>query len=246
MLIHFVCKKIFIVFRVDIEMKKDKSKQEAKKAEYSILYKYEQKFRAFVIPKIPKFIETYHLTYLTGFFAILLFFWAYTPVNKNLIPLTISIFVLLQWATDLLDGGLGRYRNTGLVKWGFYADHFLDFIFLVSIFFAYHFYLIRMADYNLLFLLLFVFSSVGLMISSHLYFGTTQKFFTSFKKIGTSEARAVLILFNIVLMFTGKNLFITILPYLSVVSIFALFFSFYKSQRDLWKMDMALKKREKN
>jgi hypothetical protein len=35
-----------------------------------------------------------------------------------------------QWFTDCLDGALGRYRDTGIPKWGYYMDHFLDFVFM--------------------------------------------------------------------------------------------------------------------
>jgi phosphatidylglycerophosphate synthase len=30
--------------------------------------------------------------------------------------------IVFQYITDLLDGEIGRKRNTGLIKWGFYMD----------------------------------------------------------------------------------------------------------------------------
>ncbi|OGJ12767.1 hypothetical protein A3K82_02395 [Candidatus Pacearchaeota archaeon RBG_19FT_COMBO_34_9] len=225
---------------------KDKNQVYAKKAEHSILYRFEQKFRRFIIPKIPNFIETYHLTYLTLVFSILLLISGFLINDDVLLLLIISLIVLLQWIFDVLDGGLGRYRNTGLVRWGFFADHFLDFVFMASVLLAYHSFLNGPADYNYLFLLIIAFSSVGLMINCYLYFGATQLFFTSTNKIGTSEARLALILFNIILIFTGKMLIIKILPYLAIGSVLVLIYSFLKNSKRLWRLDMRLKHKDKS
>ena len=79
------------------------------------------------------------------------------------------------------------------------------------------------------------------MINCYLYFGATQLFFTSTNKIGTSEARLALILFNIILIFTGKMLVIKILPYLAIGSVLVLIYSFLKNSKRLWRLDMRLK-----
>jgi phosphatidylglycerophosphate synthase len=50
-----------------------------------------------------------------------------------------SVMVFGQWLTDSLDGSLGKLRKQGLVKWGFYMDHLLDFLFAGSIVIAYSF-----------------------------------------------------------------------------------------------------------
>ena len=48
----------------------------------------------------------------------------------------VSLMIVLQYLTDLFDGEVGRQRNTGLIKWGFYMDHFLDYLFLSSLVFV--------------------------------------------------------------------------------------------------------------
>ena len=43
--------------------------------------------------------------------------------------------------TDHYDGKIGKYRNTGLVRWGYYMDHLLDYFFLASVIIGYAFIL---------------------------------------------------------------------------------------------------------
>ncbi len=45
----------------------------------------------------------------------------------------------LQWFTDSFDGALGRHRDTGIPRWGFYMDHFLDFVFMCPVFIGWSF-----------------------------------------------------------------------------------------------------------
>jgi len=171
----------------------------------------------------------------------LLILIAYFVTNNVVLLIVISGVILLQWATDLLDGGLGRYRNTGLVKWGFFADHFLDYAFLASVLLAYHFYLAGQTGYYILFLLVIAFSSFGFMLNSYLYFAVTREFFNTIARIGTSEIRLFLILFNIAAIIF-KGILVVLVPYLAVISLVLLVISFYKTQKKLWKIDMKIKK----
>lgn len=47
--------------------------------------------------------------------------------------------VFLQWFTDTLDGALGKYRNFGTRRWGFYMDHLFDYFFLAAMVMGYMF-----------------------------------------------------------------------------------------------------------
>src|SRR3989338_3638539 len=107
----------------------------------SIFNPLEKKLVPIVVPHIPKSIETYHLTITTILWSamILVFSWlARTDIQWLW---GISVMIFFQYATDLFDGAVGRYRDTGLVKWGFYMDHFLDYIFLCSVLIGYSFIL---------------------------------------------------------------------------------------------------------
>ena len=104
----------------------------------------------------------------------------------------------------MLDGEVGRSRNSGLIKWGFYMDHFLDYIFLCAIIIGYSFLL--PSTYFFLTLLCLTFTA-GFMVHAFMDFAITNNFKISCNQFGVSEMRWVLILFNILLMILGKGLF---------------------------------------
>ena len=98
-----------------------------KKKGTSLLGNVERRFINWGIPTVPKPIMSHHLTYVTIFWSAgtILFGWLAT---KDLVWLHgISVMVFGQWLTDSFDGSLGKFRKQGLVKWGFYMDHLLDF-----------------------------------------------------------------------------------------------------------------------
>src|SRR3989338_1548416 len=99
----------------------------------------ENKFRNKIVPHIPRFIETYHLTCLTFLWSGLIVLFGWLARNDINWLWFISLMIIFQYITDLFDGALGRYRDTGLIKWGYYMDHFLDYVFLCSILIAYSF-----------------------------------------------------------------------------------------------------------
>jgi hypothetical protein len=95
----------------------------------SVFMRWENNFRNHWVPKLPSWIETWHLTYLTLIWSglILVFSW---NAKENLQWLwLVSLMILAQYVSDLFDGALGRYRKTGLIKWGYYMDHLLDYVF---------------------------------------------------------------------------------------------------------------------
>jgi phosphatidylglycerophosphate synthase len=88
---------------------------------------------SFLVPKVPGFLETYHLTMMTLLWCVGIVVCSYLA-RQNLYWLwLVSLFIVLQYISDVLDGAVGRHRDTGLIKWGFYMDHFLDYVFLMSI-----------------------------------------------------------------------------------------------------------------
>ena len=121
-----------------------------------------------------------------------------------------SVCILLQYVTDMLDGAVGRMRNTGLIKWGFYMDHFLDFVFLSAIIIGYSFLLPPSYMLWSLFALAF---SAGFMVHTLMDFAITNHFKISFACFGVSEARLVLIIINVILIIFGKGFLIQVFPF---------------------------------
>lgn len=147
--------------------------------------------------------------------------------------------IFAQWLTDSFDGAIGRYRKFGLIRWGYYMDHFLDYIFLCSILIGYSLILPDHFKY-LLFFLLAIFGAF--MVNSFLSFAATNEFKISYLGIGPTEIRIIFILVNTLLYFFGKTHLIFLLPVLLPFSLFGLCFVVYRTSRYIWAIDMENKK----
>ncbi len=90
------------------------------------------------MPKIPQPILSHHLTAVTLIWSAGTILFGYLAIDDRVWLHGMSVMVVGQWLTDSLDGTLGKYRKQGLVKWGFYMDHLLDFVFAGSIVIAYY------------------------------------------------------------------------------------------------------------
>lgn len=219
-------------------MKKEKFAGDKKKGE-SIFYGIENKFRDKYVSKIPPYIETYHLTLTTILWSLLIIFFSFLA-KENLHWLWgVSVCIFLQYITDLFDGAVGRFRKTGLIKWGYYMDHFLDYIFLCSILIGYSFIL----PIEFMYILLFILAIFGaFMVNSYLSFAATNEFKIAYLKIGPTEVRLIFIIINTLLIIFGKTYMAKALPYILGFSIIGLIIVVYRTQKYIWKMDMKNKK----
>lgn len=200
-------------------------------------------FKAWAVPRIPNYIETYHLTLTTilwSFVNVLLAF--YVKYNLQLLWL-VSFMIVLQYLTDLFDGELGRQRDTGLVKWGFYMDHFLDYIFLCSLVFVG--YMISPPDLEIWYFALVVILG-GYMVNSFLSFGALNEFQIYYYGFGPTEMRVVFIVINTFIIFAGTKNFHILLPLTVGVCLLGLIINTYQIQRKLWDIDMQKKNIDKD
>lgn len=146
--------------------------------------------------------------------------------------------IFLQWLTDSLDGSVGRYRNSGLIKWGYYMDHFLDYVFLCSILIGYS---LLLPD-NLKYLQFFILALFGgFMVNSFLSFAATNEFKITFLKIGPTEIRLVFIFINIMLIIFGNTYLGFALPYVLVLALIGLIMVVHKTGKELYNIDMKNK-----
>jgi phosphatidylglycerophosphate synthase len=188
---------------------------------------------------VPRSVETYHLTAMTLIWSggIVVFSWL---AKGNIQWLWgASLMIALQYITDLLDGAVGRMRNTGLVKWGYYMDHFLDYIFFTSILLGYLF--IFPSDIRYVFIFL-AFTQIGFLINLFLSFGATNSFHISFINFGPTETRLAYVLFNTYLIYFGLALPILVLPYFAYLCVIALCMAVYMTQKRIWLEDMRAKR----
>jgi len=202
----------------------------------SLLYPFEVKFRKKIVPCLPKYMGTQFLTYCTLLFSIGLFLSYYYSSGNRLFLLLASFFIFLQWLTDILDGEVGRYRNEGLVKWGFLMDHLLDYIFFSAGFLG----LMLFVNTHIISMMVIYIVMNMFFIVSFLVFGVTNKFSVSFSIFSTTELRILVIIFNTALFFFDKRLFFnkTSLNIAIVFLFVTLTYYIISSQNKLKKLDL--------
>jgi phosphatidylglycerophosphate synthase len=206
----------------------------------SPLARAERKFIDSCVPRFPRWIEGYHLTLTTILWSAGLVLSGYLA-RENLGWLWLASGMLfMQWFTDSFDGALGRYRDTGIPKWGFYMDHFLDFIFMCAILIGYA--LLFDGLHRTIFLLLIpIFGAF--MVNSFLSFAATTEFKITFLGIGPTEGRLLVILLNTAIIALGTGFMKKALPFVPFFAVIALIIVVYRTQKYIWKIDMEDKRR---
>ena len=212
----------------------------ADKTNTSFLSPLERKLAPLVIPRIPSWIETYHLTMLTLLWSLLVMVFSFLAARNIRWLWMVSFVIALQWATDHYDGKVGKYRNTGLVRWGYYMDHLLDYFFLCSILIGYSFILPESSRFQLL-LMLALFA--GYDFSTFLAFAATDRLKISFLKFGPTEFRLALIIINGLLISFGTKHMIGGLKWVNGGAAIGLMLLIYRTQKKIWQHDMAGKQR---
>lgn len=187
---------------------------------------------------VPKQIETYHLTLFTIIWTAIAILASWlSMLNINFLWIT-CLAIIAQYITDLLDGTVGRERNTGLVKWGHYMDHVLDFIFFTSLALCFGF-VFPSAYFTTIVIVAFI--QAGFMVSMFLNYSATDKLGISFAFIGPTEIRLLYLLAYSYIALFGTSLIEIYIPYLAYCIGLLLVFFIYKTQKKIWQIDMSAK-----
>ncbi len=213
----------------------------AEKTNTSFLSPLERKLAPLVIPRIPGWIETYHLTMLTVLWSLLIVVFSFLAATNIRWLWMVSLVIALQWATDHYDGKVGKYRNTGLVRWGYYMDHLLDYFFLCSILIGYAFILPESSRFQLL-LMLALFAAYD--FSTFLAFAATDRLKISFLKFGPTEFRLAIIIINGLLISFGTKHMIGGLKWVNGGAAIGLVLLVYRTQKKIWQHDMEGKQQK--
>lgn len=204
----------------------------------SFLSRPEKNLKQWIIPKIPHAVETYHLTMGTLLWSIINVITALYARNNSTLLWIVSLMIVLQYLTDLLDGELGRQRETGLIRWGFYMDHFLDFLFLCSLVFVG--YMISPAGVEVWFFALLVVLG-AFMVNSFLSFGATNEFEIYHNGFGPTEMRVIFILINTYIIRFGTSYFAVLVPITVCICLSGLIIQSHQIHKKLWHYDMLVK-----
>jgi phosphatidylglycerophosphate synthase len=202
---------------------------------------YEKKLIAAFLPLVPSWMGTVTLTLLTFLWSALIVLSGYLSVKNINWLWGFSACIFVQHITDMLDGEIGRRRNTGLIKWGFYMDHFLDYVFTCAIIAGYSF-LLPPAYFPLVLLCLGVCG--GFMVHILMDFSITGDFKISFNRVGVAEARYFLIVLNTALIVFGTGLFVAFFPFIVLISCVALAVIVCKSQKTYALLDKNVLKQK--
>ena len=207
-----------------------------KKELVHLLVPCEQALIQFLLPKVPKWITTVHLTTMTLFWAMGAMGSGYLAASSGDLRWmwAFNACILGQYVTDMLDGAVGRQRNTGLIKWGFYMDHFLDYIFLCCCIIGYAF-LLPVSYFFLIMACLTL--SAGFMVHTFLDFSITNDFKISCNLFGVSEARVALLLSNVLVIIFGVGLLVKTFPFLVAGAFIGLCALVFQSQRHYAQLD---------
>ena len=210
----------------------------------SIFGPLERRAIDWTVPKLPKWMTSARLTMTTVLWSLMIVLGSFLAEHMNIHWLwLVSATVLMQYITDSLDGSLGKYRGEGLVRWGYYMDHFLDYIFLCSIIVGYGFFLPDDQKY----LLFFVFALLtAFMVNAFLAMAATNKFRITHMGIGPTEIRLLFIVINTLIMLFGKTHVAFLLPYVLGLSLLGLLYLVYTTQKEIWAMDMQVLKTKKD
>lgn len=203
-----------------------------------LLAKAEKRMVNWLVPRVPPFIETYHLTLLTLLWSIGIVVCGFLARENINWLWGASLFIFLQYMSDVLDGAVGRYRETGLVKWGYYMDHFLDYVFLASVIVGYALIFNNIPWYWFLAIMAL---GGAFMANMFLSFAATNEFRISVLKVGPTEARIFFILVNTAIILFGTGWVEVTLPFIAAGLVVALIFLVIRTQKYIWKIDMDRK-----
>jgi len=224
-------------------MNNDKVLNIEDKSDGALLSKFQNGFKNFLVPKASLIFNTPFsvslLTWLTAFWSFFIVLSFYLGKTEEFYLWLIVPLVFLQHTTDTLDGAVGRETKTGLIKWGYYADHFFDFIFISSIVFGYGI----ITDFSLWLFVIYA-SICGSIISIFLSVSANNTFKLNFLRIGPDEIKLSFMVFHSFLVYMGIYNIEKFLPYIAVISILILFGIFWSEQRTLWKIDIKNKEKK--
>lgn len=205
----------------------------------SLLGPLEQRLIRWTVPRLPSWLRSHHLVLVSIPISVLIIVCSYLAKFDSTWLWAVSSLILLQWLTDSLDGALGHFRKEGLIRWGYYMDHLLDYFFLASILIG---YMLLLPDHfkYLQFFVLTIFA--GFMVNSFLAMAATNTFRVSYFGVGPTEVRLLFVLINSAIFFFGKTYLGGTLPYVLALSFVGLILVIYQTQKILWQEDIQRKR----
>lgn len=181
-------------------------------------------------------MRSWQLTLTTILWSLGTLLFGWLAADEPAYLWAMSAMVFGQWLTDSFDGTLGRTRGEGLVKWGYFMDHFLDTIFAGCVVIAYSF--LAPGGTGFLFSLLLL-VTMAMMALSFLSFAATNQFQIAHHGIGPTEIRIGYIIINAIIYFAGNQIFWWGVPLVLAGNIFVMVALVWQTHKTLWELDKS-------
>jgi len=186
------------------------------------------------VPRVPRSIRSYHLTMLTLLWSGLILAGDAMARKNRLWLFAVSLVVVIQYVTDAIDGKLGVLRGDGLVRWGFYMDHLLDYVFLSAVLLGYAMLMPPQLHWLMMAILVV---AVGFMVSTFLACAVEGDLGISYLRMGPVEMRLLFIGINTWLALGGRAPLATVLPIVLTAALAALCTFVARTQNRLRRRD---------
>jgi len=166
----------------------------------SFLAKIERKALLWIAPRLPDWVSPDMLTYL-GLAAMALVGLSYYLTRHHWMFLNLaSLGLVLNWFGDSLDGTLARVRKQERPRYGYYIDHLVDAFGISFVIFGLAYSGLVHQPFVWMVLALFLITSINTYLATN----ATNIFKISYLRISTTEARLLLIVMNVVLIYLRK------------------------------------------
>jgi phosphatidylglycerophosphate synthase len=188
-----------------IEMnEKNNSRPGDEHVQTSVLARIEKKSLIWLANRMPGWVTPDMLTYL-GLLAMAWIGLCYYLAKRHWIFLILaSVGFAVNWFGDSLDGTLARVRKKERPFYGFYLDHLVDAFGITLVILGISYSRLVHHPFPLLVLAFFLIASINTYLATH----AMNIFKISYLSLSTTEARIVLSIFNIILIFYQEiNLF---------------------------------------
>ena len=207
----------------------------------SPLAKAEDRFIQYWLPRFPAWVHGNHLTWMTlPWSAIVVLSGWLGQYSLHWLWLS-SLMLVLQWFTDSFDGKLGKLRGLGLRRWGYFMDHFLDYVFMACVMGHYAF---LVSDHAVVWFFILVPLYGAFEVNSWLEFGATGTFRITYLFVGPTEVRLLFVIINVAIIFVGTAWLEATMPYALTALTVMICVVVYGTQKRIWAMDMAEKAKQ--
>jgi len=157
-----------------------------------------------LVQRMPKFVTPDILT-ITGLIGSLITGLSYYLTVYDELYLWLANFgLVVNWFGDSLDGNLARYRKITKPKYGFFIDHTLDSLSIISIAIGAGLSPYARFDFVMFALVGYLLMSILVYIRTYVY----GVFKISYYGFGPTEVRVIIILLNTIIYFFGAYEFL--------------------------------------